>query len=500
MEKSKARSNRLYIIFAVLIVVIIGLFAFVIIRISTQNNNKYEVKKDSILYTSSSNYKQVKGKAKLIQKIDGYFYLHDSYGGNVEITKIAKTAISSNPNDMSVVNIYGVAYQVDEKGEVTILSKNTEIPTNLPTKFFKIDDRKYLFVDKSIKSSDNSIDTTGYIIIELDKEGNASFANNELNIKTIKPIIIKGSTFEFDIANEKLLYGKKVIDLKKVLGSTNKYKKQSKKSNNGTDNKDKDTTNGKNSSNGNSDGSSGGGGSTTSFGNGGSSSGGNYYDDYFQNVVNTVNNLTYSVSGINDNTKGTLKKDDVYFDFSKWLAIKSLSSSVNSITINYQVFDPNNEYQTIFVEVASNGEVAKRIYINKNDTSAIIRDLMFGQAYTVALGYTTVSNVEPVIQDSVTINTLSPDLDLEITKLTASTIYYKFATKNFKLDSGQLSIYGNDHYVASTPIDVIAAARESGFSGSFSRTLVNGSIEIRLENAYYNGQMLNINIHSKIVR
>ena len=490
MENAKAKSNRLYIIFAILIVFIVGLFAFVIIKFSMRDNNKYSIEKNSILYTSSSNYKQVKGKAYLVQKIDGYFYLHDSYDGSVEITKIAKTAIVSNENDSSTINIYGTAYQVDESGEVKILSKMTEVPTNLPTKFFKIDDRKYLFVDRSIKSSDNSIDTTGYIIIDLDKEGNASFANNELNIKTIKPIILKGSTFNFDIANELLICGKKTIDLKKVLGSTNKFDKSKNKKSNNKSNKDSTKDNRGNSNSNNS--------SNGSFGRNSSNSG--YYDEYFQNVVNTVNNLTYSVNGVNDNTKGSLKKDDVYFDFSKWMAIKSLSATINSITINYQVFDPNNEYQSVFFEVNSNGNTAKKIYLNKNDTSAIVRDLQFGQAYTISLGYTTTSNGEAVIQDTIVINTLNPDLDLEITKITSSTVYYKFLTKNFKLDSGQISIYGNSNYIASAPIDVGAAASNNGFSGSFSRTGVNGTIEIRLENAYYNGQRLNLNVHSKIVR
>ena len=34
---------------------------------------------------------------------------------------------------------------------------------------------------------------------------------------------------KFDIANEKLYYGKKEIDVKNIIGSTNKYKKESPK-------------------------------------------------------------------------------------------------------------------------------------------------------------------------------------------------------------------------------------------------------------------------------
>lgn len=54
--------------------------------------------------------------------------------------------------------------------------------------------------------------------------GDTLLSNYELNMKTIKPLKLKTGSYEFDIANEKLIFGEEEIDLKKIIGSTNEYK------------------------------------------------------------------------------------------------------------------------------------------------------------------------------------------------------------------------------------------------------------------------------------
>ena len=61
------------------------------------------------------------------------------------------------------------------------------------------------------------------MIVELDRLGNATLNNNEVNVKTFTETSIITNDYVFDIANEVLIYGENKIDLKKIIGSTNEY-------------------------------------------------------------------------------------------------------------------------------------------------------------------------------------------------------------------------------------------------------------------------------------
>ena len=154
----------------------------------------------------------------------------------------------------------------------------------------------------------------------------------------------------FDIANEILIYNDKKINLKKIIGSTNNYKKDDTSKEN-TDSSDKDSN--KNNKNNKVE--------TNNF-----ATEIPYYDNYLKNVINSVNNLSSSANKINDKTHDTVKKGEIYYDFSKWAALKSVTSSVTSITVNYSVYDPNNEYQSVFLQVDDNNGNINKMFVNKN--------------------------------------------------------------------------------------------------------------------------------------
>lgn len=496
-NKSRLKKKILYGIFVILILVVAGVFGYFSIRYSNINKNKYQVTKDSVLYTSSSSYVVVNGDALLSQRLDGYYYLNDKYENASHITKIAKTAISNNDSESSVI-IYGQAYNVDKSGEVLIVDGKTEVSKSNPSKFYKIDDRKYLFVDSEITSDDDTIKAKGYLIIDIDKEGNASFANNSINIKTIKPIIIKGSTLEFDIANELLINNEGIIDLKKVIGSTNNYSKD-------THISDSDGTN-----NNNNNGGSGGyyGDGNESSGSGGSGSGVdqsaiaesfNYYDQYFNDVINSVNNLTNSVSGVNDKTNQSVKKNEIFFDFSKWMALKSINSTINSVNINYQVFDPNNEYQSVFIVLKANNELERTIYLNKENTSVIIGNLDYNTMYTLEFCNQNVGSEEIVVTDSVVFFTKKPEISLVIDKVSIDKVYFTLKTSNFKLDSGMLKMYENEMVVDEKEIDTEKAITIEGFSGYFYRSGISNNTEIRITDAIYDDEPINLDVSSRFI-
>ena len=83
-------------------------------------------------------------------------------------------------------------------------------------------------IDSDIKTSDESLKTTNYLIVELDKQGNAILYNNSLNVKVFSATKLITTSYTFDIANELLIYENETVDLNKILGTTNQYKEEEK--------------------------------------------------------------------------------------------------------------------------------------------------------------------------------------------------------------------------------------------------------------------------------
>ena len=114
-------------------------------------------------------------------------------------------------------------YRIYMDGTVSKLTQNNTISRISEDQLYKLGDRKYMVVGNTIVNQTGALSTQNYLLILLDKAGNTYLLNNELNSKTINPMVIRTQTFEFDVANEKLIYQGNEIDLKKIIGSTNNY-------------------------------------------------------------------------------------------------------------------------------------------------------------------------------------------------------------------------------------------------------------------------------------
>ena len=112
------------------------------------------------------------------------------------------------------MKLYGKYYEISSGDEINITSGETVIKSTALTKFYKLEDRKYLVVDKEIKSADGLLSTSDFLMIDLDKAGNATLTNHKVNLKTFSATTIVTSNYTFDIANEILVYGSDKIDLK----------------------------------------------------------------------------------------------------------------------------------------------------------------------------------------------------------------------------------------------------------------------------------------------
>ena len=439
MRPLESKNRVLFIILVIVVVIIITMFVVFMSIFNSFDKNEYDTAENSVLFDKDYNYVKVLGDAKLKQNYDGLYYLYEKKDNKSYKYKIGKTAIVHKDND-NYIYLYGKAYQVQATGDVIALTSENKVVKSSPTKFFKLADRKYLMVDSSIKSlNDNIINTKGYLIIELDKNGNATFANNELNFKAIKPMVLTGSTFNFDIANEKIIYNDNVIDLKNIIGSSNQYKKG----------------NGKNSvDNGNSEIS-----GDANGGNGSTGGSGGYYDNYLNEVINSVNNLTGSVEKTNkNNSKIQINAGgSAYYDFDKWIVLKNVSTQVSNIVLSYQVFDPNSEYQAVFAKVEDRASgVSNLIYVNKNNTEYTIRNLLPDREYKISFGYQTNKSQDLVVVDEVTVKTTKPSYKIKVDKIVEKyvnddtstqsqySIYYTVSVdKSYVMQSGDIVYYSD---------------------------------------------------------
>lgn len=473
----KKRNNiSLYIIFVVIIVFIVTVFILFFSVFNKIDKQIYQVEEGSIVFDDDFGYIKVEELSNISQKLDGNYYIYEETNDKNLKYKIGQNAVIYN-EQRGAVYIYGKVYQVTATGNVDTVEGETEIIVNDVPSFYKLADRKYLIVGKDIRSvSDAVVNTKQYLIIELDKQGRAIFANNEMNFKSTKLEKIRTSLFEFDVANEKLKFANEEIDLKNIIGSTNEYTDKK------TDTETKTTTDNKNNNNSS--------GSTN-----------NYYDKYLTEVIKSVNNLANGVSQLNEKSDTVgVGKSSTYYEVSKWIALRSVIKDTTSITLDYYIFDPGNEYQAVFAEIKNKYDVSKRYFINKDNTSYIIRDLEPDSEYTISIGYYTTKLPDAVIVDEVKVKTSKPNYSINIDKIVVrdttdeSKIYDVYFTlnidKNYVFNSAIVQFYANnvskgDRITLCTKsmancTDVIDASEE--YHGKIEVSSIGTENKIALEN------------------
>lgn len=402
MRQNNDKKNvKSYLLLAVVVIAVIGIFTYFIYIFTKYDKTEYEVIAGSVVYDSNQEYMKIQGEAYITQKFDRNYYLYEEVDGETRKYKLGKNAVLYREGDMYLY-IYGPAYQVLTTGDVDAIAGETKVTKTSPTKFFKLDDRKYVMVDTNIRTDNTDIlDTSDYVIIYLDKKGNPSFSNHLVNFKTISQIVVSASAFSFDIAHEKLVYEDTEIDLKNVIGSTNEYVDPEEIEQDLTDEKlDAIQNNIKENSD-------------TMVG---------YYDAYFKDVIKSVNNLTQSVIGANNNAILGLNKNDVYYDFVKWLVLKSVTPKVATIEVGYSVFDPSDDYQVVHLVVTDPYNNSVKHTLNKNDITYVIRDLQPNTSYTIALTYFKVGGTEEVVEDTIIVTTRRAEYELQVKKISSENV------------------------------------------------------------------------------
>ena len=207
-----------FIIFALIILIILIILCVAVIMTLRTEKEEYQVSSTASIYDKDYNYIELENDAKISKKWTGNYYLKEN--NTKKEYNLGNYAIAFDKNKKAL-DLYGNFYQVLKGGDVSKISGYNNVNGNVQSLFYKIDDRKYLIVSKNIKNDTGSLSTQNYLIVIIDKIGNALLLNNEINAKTINQMIISADDFSFDVANEKLMYNDEAIDLKKIIGSTN---------------------------------------------------------------------------------------------------------------------------------------------------------------------------------------------------------------------------------------------------------------------------------------
>ncbi len=473
MRKLGKANKKSFTLFTIIVIFIILIFVLGVTKVFSYEKMEYKITSSSFIYDEEYNYIALEGDGIISKNWNGKYYLNISDKNNKY--SLGKETVVFNPNDYKM-HLYGEAYQVFTNGNISKKINQTEIVRSGTPSFYKLADRKYLMVDKNISDVKGEFSTTEYLIIVIDKIGNALLINNKVNIKTINPIILKTSEFSFDISNEKIIVGKEKIDLKKIIGSTNQYieeliKKDNNKSNNNNNNNDNNNNNN----------------------NGGNNIGGSNPLVQIPKPIKLIKNLN----------------------------LQYIEPGITYLDVAYIVNDPSNQYVSVFLTIDDGVEVEenivlegeeepsntnKRINLNKESTRYRIRDLKPNTEYNVSIGYTYIEDDNGVkssyeqIYDVIKIRTQKPDFNLQVTKVSNSKVYFSFKTNpNYALDFGIIALYVDKLRISEIDIDIASSISNKGWSASLDNPNGGYEIVLKLENTTYNYSPVDLGVQCKYI-
>ena len=347
-RKYDIRNKRTFVIILILSIAIIGIFSLFIYKYKHTGSIEYKISTGSILQDNNKNYLELEEDGILKVRWNGNYYLmyQDKKIG------LGKKVIVYNKLTKGL-NLYGKFYEITESGKI-INHSDVDLKNTANTKFYKLDDREYLLVDKEITSGDKSINASDYLLVELDRMGNAKLSNYKLNLKTIKPTTLFTSKYSFDIANELLKYNDLEIDLKKIIGTTNQYKKEEDEDKNKDkeDNQDEQTVITQ----------------VTANGAGGDT-----------NVVN------------NNNLNGKTVTIEELLRSVKMTSIIRATESLSTIDVYYVIYDPYNEYRSVYAVIHKNGEEIN-VPLSKTENHVSFEGLNADKDYLIEFFYTTIDS------------------------------------------------------------------------------------------------------------
>ena len=475
MRREYNLKNKInFVVIGVLSILIIIIFSLFIIKFVSIKRVEYSLNKGTVLFDADYNKLNIDKSVIMKLKWNGNYYI----SGEDNDTILGRRVVAYNELTKNL-DLYGKYYEILSNGEVNIDKDITNINTQSESKFYKLEDRKYLLVDRSIRSSDGALDTSNYLIVELDKQGNALLLNNEVHYKTLSETIINTSSYSFDVANEILSFGEDKIDLKQIIGSSNQYK-SSDSSSDGTDGNGGTGGNG-----GSGNGSSNGSGNGT--GTGGNGTGGNGGTATGDNGV------------INNGEDG----EDVVIKKKK-TSVLSVVPSIDSISVDYFVYDPNDEYKSVYV-IVSDGVNSNTVYLSKSNTNIILNGLKMGTKYNLKCMFSYLDSEGKMLSDSfseIDVSTVYPSYQVSLVKVSkvSNELSYRISLDSrYTIDKANVSLIIDDVVVDSKSVSVSENAKSVVDSFVLPNIDKGSVVVIRLNSVSSNGVVINSNSYYQYI-
>jgi hypothetical protein len=469
MRKYDKKNKRNIGIILAIAVIIVIIFSYFIYRVISISKIEYKVLDGSILYDDDKNMIELEGEGLIKVKWSSKYYL--VYNNSSYL--LGDDAVVYTPNSGSV-SLYGKFYEIKSDATVEIKEDETKLENSSVSHFYKIEDRKYLLVSSKIYTENNELNTSNYLIVELDRSGNATLYNNEVNLKTMTETKIITNDYTFDIANEVLMYGENNIDLKKIIGSTNEYSPKDLL----VEEEDNSSDNSTNNSNGNST------------------------NNTVNNTNNVVNNTTIyeNASSNGDSSDNSVVTDSI--EVSKRTSVIRVVPSITSISIDYVVYDPKDEYKSVYVEVVnSSNSTASLVYLNKNNTNISINNLSPNTKFKLNFYYTYYEG-DSMVSDrfnSIEVSTKVPVISMSLGNVTSSSIGYVVSLDDkYNIDSATIEVLVDNLVVYTYKKSNIGNV--DMFSDSIDVSgydLSGGIVTVRLSNIVFEGYSYNTNVYYK---
>jgi len=490
MRKLNSKNKAFIAVFSLIVIAMIVILVVAVFQSQKNGKTVYNISNNSVLYDNDTNLVDTSDGGMISKKWDGQYYYNDV--NDIEYKLGTQTVVYEKST--KEVNIFGDNYQILKDGSVIQNEDMTKINDLSKTSFYKIADRIYLIIAPEIYNEDKSVYTSKYMVVYIDKKGNASFINDVLNLKTINPMTLIFEEYTFDIANEKLIFDEKTIDLKSINGSTNEYKPKEKKEE--VDVPLKDLAEQYNSL-------------VNSF---------QQYVDATEPLIGAnqqigdVNNVIMNGSN-NNNSEGNDEEETQeainLTNITKKVSLRGSVSSSNHIDVSYSVSDVADQFQAVYLLVTGEIDGEKRtdkIILDKYQTKYRLTELSPRSEYTIVLGYiekTETMTGEKVLQDStedvINVRTTKVNASIVIDKISKGYVYFTFKmSDDFVLESGKIALFDSDEKVegAEVEIDMSEAITNKGFSDRI--TLIEAEkLELRLIDAVYDEKVIELNVKNK---
>lgn len=419
MRKYDIKNKRNIGIIIGISVIIIIMFSLIIKLFLSHDHREYLVDTGSLIFDKDKTIVKLDKSGIIKKKWNNDYYL--TY--NDKSILLGAAAISYNEDTGKIV-LYGKYYEIGAGDDIVVTDGETEIKSSALTKFYKLADRKYLVIDKEIKTTDGLLSTTDFLLVDLDKVGNATLTNHKVSLKSFGGTTIVTSNYTFDVQNEILTYGSNKIDLKKIIGSSNTYTKEE----------------------------------LIPEENKGSSS---------DNITNIGTDKTENKPGDSsgENKPGTTVVEEVK-KATKRTSVISTNSTTNKITIDYVIYDPKKEYTSVYMEVNEEGtNKIDTIHLTASDTKYEINNLFPNTKYNLTFKYSYLdeeNNLKTDVFDNISVTTKKPKINLKVTNISNGNIKYLITTDNtYNIEKGTIKVFINNELVSSSTISINGNTPES---------------------------------------